>query len=94
MHKIFSKFKNTDIIPLRLPMKVGFMKKFILALFLLLILHACAFQHFVDKKGRDCTTYSFFWLFTSFDVCSKDTGPLAAQPYTVDANINQTTKTT
>lgn len=71
------------------------MIRFFLFAILALTLIGCATSktHWVDDKGRDCirTTVRIpgFALVSEKDDCAENAGPLAIQPYKVDAQVTQ-----
>lgn len=73
------------------------MTRMILLAMLALTLGGCATSqtHWVDAKGRDCIR-TVKWVTAAYstetDECTDTTGPLATQPYKVDAQITQKTQ--
>ena len=71
------------------------MKKLSILFIGLLVLSGCytSRTHWVDAKGRDCTRSTVRKgdgsVIKETDECSESTGPLATQPYKLDAQITQ-----
>lgn len=74
------------------------MMRVLLLAILALLLSGCytSRTHWVDAKGRDCTRVTTRRgdgsIITEKDECTDTTGPLATQPYTLDAQITQKTQ--